>query len=185
MKNMVTVTVKMPWLSQISDEEYRRIYMNMMRMARDDNQICHAEAGHIITGMQKKDDNYSYDEVSTNINFDAYADLSLHVPGQELYVQISKSGEHVQTDPKTDARYYNVAVAQFGDGKLKAQLLGHLEEPGNLISDAVRLEGSEMKRRFADLKEVVLEEAAKNVAEQTKPIPQVGAKEQTGETFSL
>lgn len=185
MKNVVTVTVKMPWLPQLNNEEYRRVYSNMMRMARDDNQISHAEAGHLVSGLQSKKEVYSYDEMSSNINLNAYADLSLYVPGQELCVQISKSGEHVQTDPKTDAKYYNAAVIQFADGRLKSQTIGHLEASGDTIEDAVKLEGADMKRRFQDLQEVVMGEVSKNVALQTKPVPQVAIKENENPTFSL
>lgn len=187
MKNMVTVTFKMPWMSQLNDDEYRRLYASIMSIAKDDGQINHAEAGHLVSALQTKASEYSYDEVSSNVNFDAYADLSLHVPGQVLDVQISKSGTHIQSDPKTDARYYNVACAQFVDGRLKHQIIGHLDSVDSPIKDAVQLSGSEIQHRFSGLKDVVMEEVAKNVAvaAQTKPVQQTVSQEKKEPSFSL
>ena len=185
MKNMVTVTFKMPWMSQLDDNKYRKLYVSIMEIARDDSQISHAEAGHLVSALQTKKSEYSYDEVSLNVNFDAYADLSLHVPDQILDVQVSKAGSHIQSDLKTDAKYYNAVCIQFADGRIKHQMIGHLDSLDSSIKDVVYLSRADIRHRFSDLKDVVIEEVTKNVTTQTKPSQQMLSQETKESSFSL
>lgn len=163
MRNQVTVTVSIPWIENISESDYKTVYNQILSIARNESSISHTEANHLISGMTQRKKTYSYDVSPDEINFQSYANLSQYVPDKALTVQIGKVGTHVQTGPQDDAKYYNIVFANFSNGKMDNQIIGHMEPTeGALIENYVTLTGTQMKSKLSSLKNVAVSEAAKH-----------------------
>lgn len=163
MKNQVSVIVSIPWIENISESEYKSVYEQVLSIANNKSSMSYAEANHLISGMTQKKNTYSYDVSPDEINFQAYANLSQYVPDKKLSVQIGKIGNHVLSAEKDDARYYNIVLANFSDGKMDSQIIGHMEPvEGSLIQDYVTLTGNQMKSKLTSLHVVAASEAAKH-----------------------
>lgn len=163
MRNQVTVIVSIPWIENISKSDYKNLYDQILSIAHNESSVSYAEANHLISGMTQRKKTYSYDASPDEINFQSYANLSQYVPDKALTIQIGKVGTHVQTGPRDDAKYYNIVLANFSDGKMDSQIVGHMEPTEDaLIEDYVTLTGAQMKSKLSSLKNVAVSEAAKH-----------------------
>lgn len=159
MKNQVTVTVKMPWILNLQDDEYRKLYTAVHGISKDVANRYRQEARYMVAGMSLKRSEYSYEAVPSEVNLGAYAYISQRIHDHDLDVQVSKSGEHVQTGPKNDVKYYNYVDTCFADGKIKSQGIGHLD--GN-VTDFIPSDSSHFRLDIKSMKDFAVSNALNN-----------------------
>lgn len=164
MKNCVTVTVSIPWLENMATDAYKELYSILFKMSQDNSSISHQEARYMVAAMSIKQAVYSYEILPAEMDFSAYTNISKYVPGKHVDVQLSKIGDHIQTGPKDDIKYYNFMSASFDNGQMTSQTIGHMEpDEGAEVEDQLVLSDQQMKLKFTALKGVAVKQASRNV----------------------
>lgn len=184
MRNSVLVTLSMPWITGLDDATRKNIYTKMINISMDSQNDCHTEAGYVVSAIQQKTNIFSYEESPADVNFDAYARLSEYLPTGEIQVQVSKTGEHVKMSLPGDTAYYNFTMANFKNGRMESQVLGHIRPDLTIEGEAPVLQ-SQMKGQLTDLKLVASKEAAKFAARVPKLNPEIAGMQQSDIDFSL
>lgn len=163
MQNQVTVTLFLPWMTQLSKSDWDKLYRQISEVAKDNGNTSYLEANRLLSALTVKRDKYSYDTNAGDVRFKPYAELAKLLPNQDLKVRVTKVGPHIQSGTKSDVTYYNAIQADCVSGKMISQMIGHVEHThDDRLTDTVKLSGSSMCQTLSMLKETALSEAMKH-----------------------
>ena len=184
MQNQVTVTLFLPWISDLSKTDHEKLYKQIAGIAHDSKHASSLEANRLLSALTVKREIYNYETDAVSVRFKAYAELSKLLPNQDLQVRVTKVGPHIQSGTKSDVTYYNAVQADYASGQMVSQTVGHVDDITDTnVVDSVTLSGSSVCQTLAMLKTVAVSEAAKH--DRTKinvpPVPSY----QTDHGFAL
>lgn len=183
-KNQVTVTLFTPWVTALSRPEYDRLYRRISALSRDEDALFHPEANRMVSALTAGREAYSYETDASGVRFQPYAFLSEHLPDRKLAVRVTKAGSHILSGKKSDVTYYNAVQADYADGRMVSQMIGHVDRTGDVaMTDTVTLSGASMCPTLTALKGTAVMEAAKH--EKSKTAASVPAAKQAETGMSL